>query len=69
MSRDGNREKCRVVHDTCQNTEETEVEIHEFDVVISKMFNFHGIRSVILAKLKTKSKQGRGTCKYRKRYW
>ena len=40
-----------------QEAEETEVAIKEFNVVRSKIFSFHSARSVIIAKVRTKSKQ------------
>ena len=35
------REKHREVHNTCQDAEEVEVSIEEFDVVRSNISNFH----------------------------
>ena len=55
MSRDGNREKHRPVHDMHQDAEETEV-TKKFDVVRLKIFNFHKIRLVIITKLNTNNK-------------
>ena len=37
----------------------------EFDMVRSKMFNFLSVKSVIIAKIKTKSNQKIETCKYK----
>ena len=36
--------KCTAFHDTHQDSEETEVEVQECDVVRSKMFNFLSVR-------------------------
>ena len=54
---------CRVIHDMCQNNEDKELATQEFDVVRSRIFNFHSTRSVIITGLKTKSSQKTGTCK------
>ena len=53
--RDDNR--WRVVQDTYQNNEETAVAIHEINLLRSKVFNLHSIRSVLIAKLKKTSSQ------------
>ena len=45
----------RKIHNTCPDEEEEEVVTQEFDVIRSKFLNLHSIRSVIIAKLKTKS--------------
>ena len=37
MSKDGNREKCKEVHDMCQETEEAEMATMNFGVVRSKI--------------------------------
>ena len=41
--REAAREKHREVHDTCQDAGEIEVLNGEFDVVKSKVFNFHSV--------------------------
>ena len=38
---------------------------HEFDMVGSKVINFHSIGSVLIAKLKTKSSQKTKMCEYK----
>ena len=49
----------------CQKVEDKEVATQEFDALRSKIFNFHGIRSEIIAKLKTKGSKRKDTCKYK----
>ena len=56
---------CREVHYTWQDDQDKEVAIQEFGWVRSTVFNFHSIRSVIIAKLKTESSQKVHTCKYK----
>ena len=51
VQRDGNI-KCRGGHNTCHDVEEMWVATQGVDAVRSKIFNFHGVRSVIIAKLK-----------------
>ena len=46
----------------CQNNEETKEATHEFDVVRSKFFNFHSIRSFLIAKLKDKKQSKSRMC-------
>ena len=41
----------------CQNNKKPRVPIHELDAVRSKIFNFHSVKSVKIAKHKTKSSQ------------
>ena len=48
--------RCRAVHVTWQGNEDREVATQEIDVVRSKGFKFHSIRSVIIAKLKKAKK-------------
>ena len=57
VMRDIVREKQREGHDTCQDTEDREVSTEEFDVVRSKVFNFHSDQSVIMTMLKTRTNQ------------
>ena len=44
----------RAVHDTQQDRDASD---QEFDVVRTKTFNFHSIRSVLITKLRTKTSQ------------
>ena len=62
-SKDDNR--YRAVYDMYQDAEGKEVETWECNSVRSKVFHVHSIRSVIIAKLKTKSSQGIDTCEYK----
>ena len=55
MQKDDKR--CRPVHNMCQHDEDKDVATQEFDVVRSKVLNFHSIRSVIIAKLETINSQ------------
>ena len=55
VSKDGYREKCRVVHDTHQETEEEDIAAENCDGVRSVISNFHSIISLTIAKLKTKA--------------
>ena len=48
----------------CQDDEDKEVSLQEFDVVRSKLFNIHSMRLVI-TKLKTKSSQKVDKCGYK----
>ena len=57
VTREVDREKYRVVHEIYQDTGETVVPTRNFDMVRWIIFNFHSIRSVIIAKLGTKSIQ------------
>ena len=52
MSKDGNIEKCRAVNRMHQDTEEAEIATNNSDMVRSKIFNFHSVRFIIIAKLK-----------------
>ena len=52
------------VHDMHLDDEDEEVSMQESDVVKSKVFNFHSIRSVIIAKVKQKAVK-RNTCEYK----
>ena len=45
------RERCRAVHETFQDTEETEVSARDFDVVRSKTFNLNSVRLSIFLRL------------------
>ena len=45
----------KAVNSMCQDDEDKEVSAQESDVVISKVFKFHSVTSVIIAKLKTKA--------------
>ena len=63
--RNGNREKCRAVHNKYLNDEETEATTKEFFMVRSKIFNFHSVRYVTTAKLKAKILMKKKTCKYK----
>ena len=47
------------------DAEETEVATQEFDVVKSKFFNFHSVRSGIITKLQPKNYQRTETCNYK----
>ena len=49
----------------CQDDENQEVATQEFDMVRSKLFNFHTISSVIITKLKTKISQKVDRCEYK----
>ena len=55
VPRDMSRERHRTDHKTYQANEEKEVSARYFDVVRSKTFNLHSIRSVIIVRLKTKT--------------
>ena len=65
MSKGGRREGCRAVHDICHADRETEVATQEFDTIISKVFNFHSIRSVLGAKLNMRSSCRTDVYKYK----
>ena len=54
VSKDGNREKHRAAQGTPQDAEEAEMDTKNSDVVRSKTFNFHSVRSIIIAWPKTK---------------
>ena len=43
---------CKVDHDECQDVERAEMAAKNFDVVRSKIFNFHSVTSVIIVELK-----------------
>ena len=49
------RKKHREVHGMCQDTEDTEVSPEKIAIVGAKVFNFHSIQSVIIAKVKETS--------------
>ena len=48
-----------------QENEDKEVSTMQFDVIWSKVFSFHSIRSEIIAKLKTKGRQKIDMCEYK----
>ena len=57
--------RCRAVHDISKDNKDKKVATQEFDVVRKKSFNFHSIRLVIIAKLKTKKQPKTHTCEYK----
>ena len=65
VTRGIDREKHRATHKTYQDTEDTVELTRDFDTVRSNIFNFHSIRSVIIAKLRTKSNQTITMYKYK----
>ena len=65
VSRGSNRKKCIAVQIMHQDAGETKVSTKDVDVARLKVFNFHSVRSVIIAKLKTKSNQKMEMCEYK----
>ena len=57
--------RCQAVYNMYQENEDKEVSTHQFDVIWSKVFSFHSIRSEIIAKLKTKGSQKIDMCEYK----
>ena len=53
------------MHDICYIDEDREVATQVFDTVRSNIFNFKSVRSVIIAKLKTKCSQRSGACEHK----
>ena len=58
------REKDRDIHDTYQDVWEIEVPPEEFYTIKLKVFIFHNVLSVIIAKLKTKANQRAEMCEF-----
>ena len=63
------RERHTTVHKACQDTEETEVSARDFDIVRSKKFNLHNVKSVTIARLKTKTTQTTKIMGIQIRHW
>ena len=63
LSRDTDREKCRTIHNMCQDAEDREVSTKYFDRVRSKTFNFYSVRSVIITKLRLRNNKNILMCK------
>ena len=63
--RDAVREKHREVCDMCQDAAEVEVSTEEFDMVLSQVFNFHSVQSILSANMKTKTNQRTEICEYK----
>ena len=63
LSRDTDREKCRTIHNMCQDAEDREVSTKYFDMVRSKTFNFYSVRSVIITKLRLRNNKNILMCK------
>ena len=61
-------DKSRVVHDMFQDSEDLEVTPKQADIVRSKVFNFHGVRSMLITPLNTKSGQISEMCELKIRH-
>ena len=59
------RVRCRAVHETCQDTDETEVAARDFDTVNVKIFSLLSIKSVVNVELKTKATTTTKLCEYK----
>ena len=66
MPREMDRKRHRVVYKTCQETGQTEVSVRDFDIVKSNIFILHGVRLVMIARVKTKTTQTTKICEFKK---
>ena len=55
----------RAAHDMCQYNKDVKVALQHLDVVRSKVFSFHAVRSAIMVKLSTKSSKNMEMCKFK----
>ena len=58
------RENHREVHDMHQDAEDKEVSTEEYGMIKSKVFYYHSVQYIIIAKIKTKTSQRNELCKY-----